>query len=521
MSELWLRDESDDPQSMSYGLDYHTGCMIQPPVEKLVERVNQMHSRLDAESDELNSHAMNAWKAEQERDWDSAYHEYTKFIKVLHSVGFDELGPIKSFRRYGDYLYVSAWASIPWALYQQIKLGNNREAVKHFGSLRATRDDEISERLPMLAYASIDLHIRIIDWETSDMLRGRGQEGLAQVLAQRAVRDFPNKWLLNAETPAEATLCHLVASQHRQFGQYDKAQKWRSALREWLSKSELSLDAQVQIGLDDVYLLCDMDDFASASRKLLTLKQRISDHVANNVDTTNFVQLRWVMGVDNAWWQCRRHLALKDSGSNGELPQDVDDQFATIEAQISLEMFTESNLEFVVPPGAAMASLPATGLLQEVAQPMSCTDYFTGSLRMIETILSVTSLAISSAASSSSSQLEDTVRDFFFDTQTGRTRTNPSYFPLFVQLLVELLENSGVNALWLHGSVAMRAERVGVWDLAYSHYQTFLTTLGKRDMPPPGSIYPGMYYHTLLIWAALPYALAYHTRFKDYEHSIW
>lgn len=504
--ELWLKDESDDPKSQAYKFDYHTGCMIQPSIERLVEHLNQMPSRLDTEARNLQTHAEDAIEAEKERNWESSYHEYVRFLEILHSIGFD-LTFDRTFNRYGDYLWVTAWASIPCALYKQIKLGDYEGATIHLGALRATRDDEISERLPMLAYASIDQHIRIVDWETSYMLQRRGQVGLSHVLAERAVRDFPRDWLLNADTPAEATLSHLLGNQHRRFQQYEKAKEWRLELRKWLP-SNLSLDAEVEISLDDVYLLCDMDDLAAASHKLLKVKQRISDVSLN-------LHLRWVLSVDNAWWQCRRYLALQDSPPE-ELSKHHLEQFQTIITSIMRQALTVSNEEFVPPPNLTESS-PYTRLMQEVSNPVSCTDDFTDTVRMIENFFIVMDRALS--PSSSQDVGDEEFRDFYCEKSSGQTKRDAFLIENFVNMVPE---DSGLNSgtLWLSGTVGLRAEKSRIWDFTYINYQVYLTSLVSCDMPLPGSDW-SVIYQVLFAWAALPYALCYHTQFKDYEHSIW
>ncbi|XP_024401079.1 uncharacterized protein [Physcomitrium patens] len=521
--EIWLRDESDDPKSRTYCVDYHVGCMEQPSIVRLVERVNQMHPSLDTECAELQTHAANALKAEVERDWESSFQEYTKFIEVLGRVGYDEFGT-KSFRLYADYVWVEAWAAIPLALHNQIRLGNYDLAVKVFGHLRASRNDVMSERLPMNAYASIDQHIRVIDWETSYMLKGRGQEGLAQILAERAVRDFRPRWYLHDEIPAEATLCHLLGNQHRKFGQYETAMKWRSELRKWVECNELSVDAEVEITLSDAFLLCDMDDFSAASHELLKLKQRISDADMDNV------HLRRVLHVDNAWWQCRRHLALQQGLQDSEPPAHSGRfnkaDYVTTAISLCSATYARSN------------GFKFTRFMQVVSKCMSCIDDFPDSVRMIENIFTVTS----KASSTSSSQVH--ITDFYFDIPTGQTRIGDTLLheafahvqTIFNGTLVDAasarvlpedfgiqLENSGIQLEKLRQSATMglRAESYNVWHLAFFFYRNFLEALVSRcDLPPPGS-YLRHAYQTLFIWAALPYALIYHTQLKDYEHSIW
>lgn len=500
--EIWLRDESDDPKSRTYCVDYHVGCMEQPSIVRLVERVNQMHSSLDTACAELQTHAANALKAMVERDWESSFQEYTKFIEVLGRVGYDEFGT-KSFRRYADHVWVGAWAAIPLALHNQIRLGNYDFAVKVFGHLRASRDDEMSERLPMNAYASIDQHIRVIDWETSYMLKGRGQEGLAQILAERAVRDFRPRWYLHDEIPAEATLCHLLGNQHRKFGQYETAMKWRSELRKWVECNELSVDAEVEITLSDAFLLCDMDNFSAASHELLKLKQRISDADMDNV------HLRRVLHVDNAWWQCRRHLALQQGLQDSE-PVAHSGRFnkadyeATAISVCSATYARSNGFEF-------------TRFMQEVSECMSCIDDFPDSVRMIENIFTVTS----KASSTSSSQVH--ITDFYFDIPTGQTRIGDTLLreafahvqTIFSGTLVAAasarvlpedfgvqLENSGIQLEKLRQSATMglRAESYNFWHVAFFFYRNFLEALVSRcDLPPPGSYFRHAY-QTLFIW---------------------
>ncbi|KAG0582700.1 hypothetical protein KC19_3G078200 [Ceratodon purpureus] len=515
--ELWLRDESDDPKSRTYCLDYHKGCMEQPPLAMLVARVNRMHSSLDTEVSELQTHARKALKAEEERDWESAFQEYNKFLKVLP--GFDEYSGTRSFPNYGCYLWVEAWAGIPMALYSQTKLGKYGIARSVFATLRASRDDEINGRLPMTAYASIDQHLRIIDWETSYMLIGRGQEGLGQVLADSAVRDFRPRWFLHDEFHAEATLCHLLGNQHRKFGQYETAAKWRSELRKWVELNRLSLDAQVEIVLGDVYLLCDMDDYLKASQALLMIKQKIVDAELDNV------HLRRVLHVDNAWWQCRWHLALQGS------------ERAVISDRADYEKTLISVCQGVYPRGNGVEF---KRFMKVVSYPMSCTDNFYDTVNnVIRNMFLVTSNATVNASSS-----QEHIIDLYFDIPTGQAKFadtvitkafahvrtgfggrlfSAALAPELPDDFVVQLENSDIQLEKLRESatLAVLAESYNFWHVAYFQYRNFLEALVNRcDMPQPGS-YLRHSYQMLFIWAALPYALTYHTQLKDYEHSIW